>query len=118
MAINTSKIRAGLNPLTYAHPSRNSSATLVMPPRGPRIDPHGHQRRDHGDITDPIQQKAPPDPQPPDEQPGDRRPDQAGAVHHRGIQRDRVCQVLPIGHHFDKKRLPPGDVQGVDCPLK
>jgi hypothetical protein len=38
-------------------------------------------------------------------------------VDHRGVQRDRVRQVGPVGHHLDEERLPGGHVERVDQPL-
>ena len=82
---------------------------------GPGLRRHLHQQQtgDHRDVAQAIQQKAPALADRRDEETSDRGTDHARAVDHRGIQRDRIHQVV-APDHFHEERLPRRDVECID----
>src|SRR5580692_1633635 len=67
-------------------------------------DPHHHQRGDHCEKTDSIQEEAPALPEPSDRETGYGGAYNARAVENRRIESDRVRQVFSP-HHLNEKRL-------------
>ena len=73
---------------------------------------HHEQRADHRHVADRVQQKAPALADSRDDQAGDAGTDDPRAVQHRGVQRDRVDDVVAVDH-LDEERLPRRDVERV-----
>ena len=82
-----------------------------------RPQPHRQQRKDHRDVADAVDQKAPAFADGADDHARDRRADQPRGVDHRRVERDRVRQVLAPLHHLDHERLARRHVEGVDQSL-
>ncbi len=79
---------------------------------------HQHQRQDHRQVADAVDGEAVPLPNRPDHQPRQRRPHQPRQIDHRGVQRNRVLQILLVVDHLHQERLPSRHIEGIDHPLK
>ena len=77
-----------------------------------RFEFHHQQADDDGDIADGVGKEAPAFADARHQNSGDGRADDAGAVEHRGIERDGVHQIF-AHDHFDEQRLAGGNVEGV-----
>ena len=83
----------------------------------PGCHPHRHQRGEHGEVADRVDQKTPPFAEGGDQDPADRRSHQPGRIDHRRIQGDRVGEVVFVVDQFREQGLPRRHVEGVDQAL-
>ena len=79
---------------------------------------HGQQARNHGDITDPVDQEAIPFSDRRDHGSRDGRPNEARGIEVRRIERDGVAEIGAVVNHQDDKRLARGNLDGSDDALE
>jgi hypothetical protein len=79
---------------------------------------HHHERRDHGEEADAVDQEAPALTESGDDEPGERWSDEPGTIRHRGIDRDGVAEIVAVVHHLHKEGLAGRHIEGVDKPLQ
>jgi hypothetical protein len=98
-----------------AHGLRQSAQPVLHGAARPRsLQPHGGERGQHGEVGRGIEQEAPSLAGCGQDEAGQRRADQPRGVHHQGIQRDGIGQVLAGAHHFQQKSLPKRRIEGVN----
>ena len=80
---------------------------------GNLLDVHHQKRTDHREVADRVQEKTPALAERRHHESGDRRPDDACAIQHRGVERDRIHDIVAadgLGQKRVPQLVPPGGV--------